>query len=86
MPGHVKGDDAKVLCKLLIGKKMSPLPAVGAGGVQADQRNARAAFLEIDAMHLAIDIDMNVGPTIGSIWPLMMQSSRMYSEATPADP
>ena len=28
--------------------------------MQADQRNARAVFLEIDPVHHAADIDMNV--------------------------
>ena len=60
MPGHVEGDDAEVLRKLLVGKQMPPLPSIGARGVQAHQRNARAVFLEIDAVHLAADIDMDV--------------------------
>src|SRR5260370_22731990 len=39
---------------------MPALPSVGACGVQAHQRYARAAFLEIDAMHLTIDLDMDI--------------------------
>ena len=41
-------------------EQMPPLPCIGARGVQAHQRNARAVFLEIDAMRLAIDLDMDV--------------------------
>ena len=41
-------------------EQMPPLPPVRARGVQAHQRNARAVLLEIDAMHLAADVDMNV--------------------------
>ena len=39
---------------------MPPLPVIGAGGVQADQRDAGAILLEIDAMKLAVDIDIHV--------------------------
>ncbi len=60
MPGHVEGDDAEILCKLFIREQMPPLPPVGARGVQAHQRDAGAVFLEIDAMHRAIDLDMDV--------------------------
>src|SRR6266436_5652748 len=60
MPGHVEGDDAEVLRELFIRQQMPPLPPVGAGGVQAHQRDAGAVLLEIDAMHLAIDLDTDV--------------------------
>jgi hypothetical protein len=36
------------------------LPRVGARGVQANQRNAGAVFLEIDAMGFACYFDMDV--------------------------
>src|SRR5882672_6543752 len=60
VPGHVEGDDAEILRERFIGEQMPPLPSVRARGVQAHQRNAGAIFLEVDAVHLAIDIDMDV--------------------------
>ena len=60
MPGHVEGDDAEISCELFVAKQMPPLPVVRARGVQAHHRDSRAAFLEIDAVHLAVDIDMDV--------------------------
>src|SRR3979490_1467452 len=39
---------------------MPPLPSVRARRVQAHQRYARAVFLEIDAMHLTIDFNVDV--------------------------
>src|SRR5262249_27352636 len=58
--GHVEGDDAKVPCQLFVGKQMAPLPRIRARPVQANQRNALAILLEIDAVHLAADLDVNV--------------------------
>src|SRR5216684_6612853 len=60
MPGHIKRDDAESSCELFIGKQMPPLPPVRARGVQTHQRDARAAFLEINPMHFAFDRDMDV--------------------------
>src|SRR5229473_5412299 len=60
MPGHVERDDAEFFRKLLVREQMPPLPTIRARGVQAHRRKPRAVFLEIDAMHLAIDFDMDV--------------------------
>src|SRR3981081_396369 len=60
MPRQVEGNDAKCFRELFVGQQMPPLPSVGACGVQAPQRYARASFLEIDAMHLTIDLDMDI--------------------------
>src|SRR5260370_27636609 len=60
MQGHVERDDEKILRELFVGQQMPPLPSVGARGVQTHQRNAGAALFEIDAVHLAIDLDMDV--------------------------
>src|ERR1700730_15610693 len=60
MPRQVEGNDAKCFRELVVCQQMPPLPSVGACGVQAHQRYARAAFLEIDAMHLTIDLDMDI--------------------------
>ena len=50
----------KFFAEFRIREQMPPLPPVGARGVQAHQRNARAVLLEINAMHLAADVDMDV--------------------------
>src|SRR5258706_11802281 len=60
MPGHVERNDAECLRKLLVREQVPPLPSVRTCGVQAHQRNAGATFLEIDPMHLSIDLDMDV--------------------------
>ena len=57
---HVEGNDAEILRILLVREQIPPLPCVGARGVQADQRNAGAVFLEIDAMRFAFYFDMDV--------------------------
>jgi hypothetical protein len=48
--------------ELVIHEQMSPLPRIGAGGVEADQWNAAAVFLEVDAVDLSIDFDVDVAP------------------------
>src|SRR5204863_5609663 len=58
--GHVEGNDVKVFCEFLVRQQMTPLPAVRARSVQADQRNALAVLLEIDAVRLTADLDMDV--------------------------
>src|SRR6266704_3650211 len=60
MPRHVERTYAECFRKLLVGEQMPPLPSVRACRVQAHQRYARAVFLEIDAMHLTIDFNVDV--------------------------
>src|ERR1700730_1153441 len=60
MPRQVECNDAKCFRELFVCQQMPPLPSVSACGMQAHQRYARAAFLEIDAMHLTIDLDMDI--------------------------
>src|SRR6267154_2371719 len=60
MPGHVERNNAECFRKLLVGEQMPPLPSVRACRVQTHQRYARAVFLEIDAMHLTIDFNVDV--------------------------
>ncbi len=55
MPRQVEGDDAEAPGDLAIVQQRTVLPAVGAGGVQADQRNAFTGFLEIEAMRTAVE-------------------------------
>src|SRR5207237_5694290 len=46
---QVKRDDAKAAGDFGIVQHMAPLPAIGARGVQAEERNAIACLLEEDA-------------------------------------
>ena len=60
MPRHVEHDHAIVLRDALVVEQAAILPAVGAGGVQAEQRNAAAGFLDVEAMRAAEQIEMQV--------------------------
>src|SRR6266702_4127934 len=60
MPRHVERNYAECFRKLLVGEQMPPLPSVRACRVQAHQRYARAVFLEMNAMHLTIDFNVDV--------------------------
>jgi hypothetical protein len=60
MPGQVEGYDTEIFRKLCVSEQMPPLPPVRARGVQTHQRNARTILLEIDAVHLATDVDMDI--------------------------
>ena len=60
MPGHVEGDDAKILGDARIVHDAAILPAVGAGGVQAEQGNALAGLLDIEPMRTAEHLEMHV--------------------------
>ena len=60
VPGHVEGDDAMLCRHPRIVHQAAILPAVAAGGVQAQQRRALARLLDIDAMRPAEQIEMHV--------------------------
>ena len=60
VPGHVEGDDAVAAGDAFVVHQRAVLPAVGAGGVQAQQRRARARLLEIDAVRPSEQIEMHV--------------------------
>src|SRR5262245_46589448 len=55
MPGHVEGDDAKLSEDLAVIEDSAVLPAVGTGRVQAEERDAIACLLHIEAVRLAAD-------------------------------
>ena len=57
VPRQIEDDDAEALGDLRIVQQRAILPPVGAGGVQADQRDPLARFLEIDAMRPAVEIE-----------------------------
>ena len=59
MPGQIEGDHAEWFVTRRR-RAVPRLPPVGAGGVQAHQRNARAGLLDIDAVRLAADLEMDV--------------------------
>ena len=65
MTGHVEGDDAEAPADLGIVEEMAELPAVGAGGVQAQQRRAAARLLDEDAVRPAVDVDGGVAAEDG---------------------
>ena len=54
-----------MLGEIAIRQQMSPLPGVGACSVQTHQRDARAIFLEVDAVHRAFDLDVDVAADHG---------------------
>ncbi len=60
MPRHVEGDDAKALRDVGIVQDATILPSIGAGRVQAQQRDPFARFLEIDAIAPAFEIERQV--------------------------
>ena len=60
MPGHVEGDDAELGEDLGIVHEAAVLPAIRAGGVQADEGDARAGLLDIETMRLALDGETEV--------------------------
>ena len=60
VPGHIERNDAKVLRHLGVVQDTAILPAVGTGGVQADQRDPLARFLEIDAVAPAFEIEREI--------------------------
>jgi len=60
VPGHIEAMMRKFLANSSSASRCRHLPPVGASGVQAHQRDAGAIFLEIDAMHCAVDLDMHV--------------------------
>ena len=60
VPGHVEGDDAEIVGDALVVHQPAILAAVGAGGVQAEQRNALAGLLDIKPVRLAEQIEMQI--------------------------
>jgi hypothetical protein len=50
MPGHVEGQHAEVARDHAVVEEMAILLSVGARGVEADERDALAGLLEVDAM------------------------------------
>jgi hypothetical protein len=55
--GQVEGDDPEAIRHLLVVEQVAILPAVGAGRMQAQQRDAAAGFLDEDAVHEPVDRD-----------------------------
>ena len=60
MPRHVEHDDAVVFRDARIVEQAAILPPVGAGGVQAEQRNALACLLDIEAVRAAEQVEMQI--------------------------
>src|SRR5215468_6358658 len=60
VPGHIEGEHAKMACDVLVQHQVAELTAVGAGGVQADERDAFARFLEIEPVRTPVQIELHV--------------------------
>ena len=60
VPRQVEGDDAEAGQRLGIVHEAAILPAIRAGRVQANQRDAFARLLDVDAVRLAGDVDAQV--------------------------
>ncbi|HET9354072.1 MAG TPA: hypothetical protein VFO32_08760, partial [Sphingomicrobium sp.] len=60
MPRQIEGDDAEARGDGRIVQQLAILPAVGAGGVQAEQGNALPRLLEIEAMRPAVQIQPQI--------------------------
>ncbi|MNL35096.1 hypothetical protein D3C87_1571070 [compost metagenome] len=65
VPGHVESNHAITRGDVRIAHHVAVLAAVGARGMQADQRNALARFLEIDAAGLARDFNRHIAANNG---------------------
>src|SRR5215470_13917046 len=55
VPRHVEGEQAKVPGDLLVRHQVAELTSVGAGRVQANERNALPRFLEIETVRAAVE-------------------------------
>jgi hypothetical protein len=60
VPRHVEGEHAEVARDRLVEHQVAELAAVGAGGVQADERDALPGFLEVDAVGTAAERQVDV--------------------------
>src|SRR3546814_160301 len=60
VPGHVEGDHAEVPGHVRIIEHAAELAAVGAGRVQAEQRDAAAGFLDIQPVRPPADVTAEV--------------------------
>src|SRR5471032_495637 len=56
VPRQIEGDDAEARGDRRVVQQSAILPAVGAGGVQADERNALPRLFEVDAMRPAVEV------------------------------
>src|SRR5208282_2339564 len=60
VPRHVEGQHAIVPGDLRVAHEVPPLPPVGTRRMQADERYAGAAFLEIDAVRAPADLHARI--------------------------
>src|SRR5262249_923635 len=60
VPGHVECEKAKMPGDLLVGHQMAKLAAIGAGGVQANERDPPPSFLEVNAVRAAAELQREV--------------------------
>ena len=60
VPRHVEGEHAEVPRDLGVVQQVAPLAIVGAGGVQAHERDALPGFLDVEAMGAAAEVEPEV--------------------------
>ena len=65
MVRHIERNDAILVGNGRIVKQMAVLPAVRAGGVKAEQRDAPAGFLKVDAVAGAVRRDIQITALYG---------------------
>ena len=63
--GQVEGNDPEVAGDVGIVQHRTVLAGIGPGGVEAQQGNALARFLEVDSVRLAADVEVQVAPGDG---------------------
>src|SRR5690606_7341653 len=89
MPGQVEGDHPVVLKDGAVIEQGTVLATVAAGGVQAQQGNALARFLDIQAVGLAQQLEAQVAADDGfdmdahsdsSVWRRVSSSALKYSK------
>ena len=65
VPRHVEHDDAIVVGDALVVEQAAILPAVRAGGVQAEQRNALAGLLDVEPVRAAEQREIEIAADDG---------------------
>ena len=62
MPRQIESDNSVVVRDRLVAQKVAVLARVGARRVQAEQRNARPRFLDINPARLAVYVHGEIAP------------------------
>ena len=60
MPGEIERDHAEILRHALIVHQAAELPAVGAGGVQAQERDPLPGLLDVEPVRAAEQVEAEI--------------------------